>query len=228
MNKYVLKNCFLNFTNNYKYTHFFQDKTVKSIYKVINSHFARNISKVKSNINTPPKPLQDFEREMNNEMLEKFYLRSKLYAIEYNKPAYQDIEEYKDYYDSLINNFKSFNVNEIEKFIRAICHFSIKEEKSKEIFSKILNESEKKLESACLIFYALIKLEIEDSGLNNKIIKIIHNSKQKFIESEKSVIVPFVYAVSEKGLHDQDINNLVDKYVEDNISSFNEYVNKHY
>jgi hypothetical protein len=202
-------------------------------------HFARNTGLMKTNkklendiISIKEKEIDDSNniykesRSELNEAVNKLYQRAKLYSMELNKMPFSEIEEYKQLYPDILSNFKSLNINDLEKLIRSLCYFEIKDEKTSEILNKILSEHDKKFECACLVVYALIKLNLQNENLFNKAIKAIKEPKDNydFTEAPKNVIVPLIYSLSETEFFDKEINEKIDEYINKNIQNFNEYV----
>jgi len=162
------------------------------------------------------------ENENISIILDKFHYRGKLFQIESSKKIFDSLEEYVEYYNYLTKNLYKLHHFQLEKLIRAMCYFQIKEEKTKDILTRYLNSQPNNTHSSLFVIYVMNKLEIQYEDLTKKCFKII--SENGIVNSDRLYVIPFIWAISELQVSNNEINAKIDEFIKEQINFMNEYV----
>ena len=155
-------------------------------------------------------------------ILDKFHYRGKLFQIESKLQKFNALEEYVEYYNYMISNLNKLHYFQLEKFLRAICYFQVKDEKTKEILKKYLNSQPNNTHSALFSIYFMKKLEIQVEDLEKKSLKLV--TENGIVNSDKLYVIPFVWAISEMQISNNEVNGKIDEFIREHINFMNEYV----
>ena len=162
------------------------------------------------------------ENENISIILDKFHYRGKLFQIESSKTKFDSLEEYVEYYNFLTKNLYKLHHFQLEKLIRAMCYYQIKEEKNKDILTRYLNSQPNNTHSSLFVVYVMNKLESQYEDLMKTCFKII--SENGIVNSDRLYVIPFIWAISEFQVSNNEINAKIDEFIKEQINFMNEYV----
>jgi hypothetical protein len=170
------------------------------------------------------------EAELNiselDRMVYSIYQKSKYHVLDANRRPLEQHERHLKYYNFITQHLKKLNNEQMVQFIRAICYFKYKDDKTNDILSSYLNSSKNKLPNASLVLYALSNLELENEGLKQQALKIIESSD--FASEKKEAIIPMIHSLTEWNISNEILNTKIDEFVRVNEKDFNEHVRKDY
>jgi hypothetical protein len=157
-----------------------------------------------------------------------FYSLSKEYQLSPKQENWEEKLEVKELFSSIIENLKNLkDTKTLTLLIRALGYFKIKESlKIQEIFLRAISTSEKSNRSriAMLIYYTLVKLEIKGEVFETISKKCLDILKEvDFTQFNKSIIIPFVWALSQLSNSDAHFKTQTDTFLKLKVEDFNEY-----
>jgi hypothetical protein len=158
-------------------------------------------------------------------MVYSLYQKSKYHVLDANRRPLEQHERHFQYYKFIIQHIRILNPENFAKFIRAICYFKHKDDKTIDILSYYLHSSKNKFANASLVLYALSTLNIDNESFKQQCLKIIESTD--FSNENKSTIIPMIYSLTEWNLYNDSLNSKVDEFVRINQKEFNEHVYKY-